>query len=408
MRALSLLIALTGCNRYDLWLVDDFRTGDWPPHVDVLVVMDGSRSMIPETAALGAELVAWTERLRAERAERTQEGLSDAVEHYRLDLMDAMVFADVQFAVTSIDMAEPGRLLGDPPLVNLDDPDFAERLQRNLLCEAACVSDLPEDPDYTCGDPGPSTLSRPFMDCLCGEGGWGQACAGDNEEGLEAVLQATCRAVDEPDEVCFDQPSLFGASDLGTNAGLIREPGVLIPVVITDEGDASRRTMAQDAIPDNYRADFVDLGVPMVWAIVGPEVDSRREPRCPGNATSWGTLRYEWMAGATGGIKLPIHDADCEPADFRQTLDRLVDMISGYRAGFPLRRPADPTTILVMVGGERVQASSEKQRDAYGFPDWGDGWTYSDDPPQVILHGAAIPQPHATVRVYYAPEPQDE
>ena len=54
-----------------------------------------------------------------------------------------------------------------------------------------------------------------------------------------------------------------------------------------------------------------------------------------------------------------------------------------------------------MRDGKRVPEADRMKQDAFGFPDWGDGWTYSADPPAVTLHGTSIPEPSTAIIIYY-------
>ena len=84
--------------------------------------------------------------------------------------------------------------------------------------------------------------------------------------------------------------------------------------------------------------------------------------------------------------------------------DQLVREVQ--RAGSPvLAAIADRFgSEVVRVDGTQIPPSGGRSPDAYGLPDWSDGWTYQVDPPAVRLHGGAIPAPDAQVEIVYLPE----
>lgn len=397
-------LLLTGCAEPDLFLVDGFIQADWPPNIDVLWVLDHSESMRDEGTALATEFASWTQRLEAGRAAIGSDGLSDAVDNYLLDIQDRAAFADIQFGVVDADARNgKGLLLGETPLVNLDDPDFATTLQRNVLCHATCIGDVADDPSVTCGTPFNGTLSTQYLDCLCGEDQWG-TCSGDVEMPIEAAVLAWCRAFEQPPSTCTNESGLFTASMAGTQVGLSRPDSVFLPILVSDEGDASPRPGVLNPVADVYLDPFREVSQPSNWVTIGPQLDEQDRPLCGGTTTAWGTLRYGFMADNTGGQVFPIHEADCSPAPFSGTLDRLVDLLGGYGALYPLRTAANVDTLVVRVDGTQIPPSGGRSPDAYGLPDWSDGWTYQVDPPAVRLHGGAIPAPNAQVEIVYLPE----
>lgn len=404
MRRLVWPLLLSGCTHPDLFLVEGYVQADWPPNVDVLWVLDGSVSMRDEGTALATEFIIWTERLQADREAIGANDLSDAVQNYQLDIQDRAAFADIQFGVVSADAKNgKGLLVGEPPLVNLDDPAFAFQLQRNVLCNSTCIGEVADEPGVVCGEPFTGTLSSQYLDCLCGEGQWG-TCAGDVEMPLEAAVMAWCRSFEDPPSTCVHESGYFSESMAGTQLGLSRPDSVFLPIIVTDEGDASPRPGVLNPVAEAYLDPFREVTQPSSWVTIGPQLDDEDLPVCGGTTTTWGTLRYGFMADSTGGQMFPIHDGDCGPAPFSGTLDRLVDLLGGYGALYPLRTAANPDTIVVRIDGKAVPPSGGRALDSYGLPDWSGGWTYQEVPPAVRLHGEVIPEPNSDVEIAYLPE----
>ena len=98
---------------------------------------------------------------------------------------------------------------------------------------------MPSNPDYECGDPIGEEITRQYLNCLCGENVWEDQCGSGQEEGLEAIFMAMCRASENPPSECFSDKNQFEDVHVGSNAGLLREDSTLIPIIVTDEGDVS-------------------------------------------------------------------------------------------------------------------------------------------------------------------------
>ncbi|NCG21486.1 MAG: hypothetical protein GWP91_20940 [Rhodobacterales bacterium] len=404
MRPLPFCLLLTSCNAYDLYIIDRVSQGTWPANLDVLLVMDRSQSMSDESADLGAALVRWSDDMQMQYQALETDNLSDAVDNAVHRAKDSGPFTDVQFGVLTADVVQTaGALQGTPALISRQSPTFAEDLQRSVLCEVSCLEDLPSTPGLSCDELIAGPLTSESMDCLCGPDVWRANCGDDDEEVFENVLLAMCRSVADPPEVCFESYSLFETRQVGSNSGLIREDSVFIPVVFTDEGDASRRVGQESAVPKTYFDAFQSFDFQVIWVVVGPTLDNENVPVCPGRATGWGTLRYQWMVDQTGGLSLPIHDGACGPADFDTTLERLSDLISGNRGALSLSRPADVDTLLVTVDGEVVPQAHDELVDGFNFPRLGPGWTYRANPPTVILRGEYAPLSGQEIEARYLP-----
>ncbi|MEQ1504600.1 MAG: hypothetical protein ABMB14_20340 [Myxococcota bacterium] len=401
------MIALlaVACNRYDLFVIEDGR-GVRPNQADVLFVIDNSDSMFEESVGLAENFSRFVEQLAARGQGYGTDGLPDAVDKYVDYVQNPAYFVDFQLAITTIDArADGGALRGT--VLDKDDPNLADRFVETLMCDATCFADrraVGTDPDYQCGDPFPGTISQQFLDCVCGQDAWIDHCGGGTEEGLESVYDAMCRAVDDPPAACFDADSPLTADAAGTNAGLIRPGSTVIPVVVTDEGDASRRMAAVDSLPAPYIDLFAELEVPTAWAVIGPSLTDEFELACPGLATSWGTLRYEYMVQKTGGLKLDIHAPDCEGGvDWGVALQQLGNLVGGGVRAYPLPREPVPTSIVVEVGGRTIDPAVGRGEDVFGEPVYTDGWSYDPVGFTVILHGAEVPDPGEQIRIWYLP-----
>jgi hypothetical protein len=393
---------LAACNRYDLFLVED-GTGGRGGDADVLFVIDGSDSMIEESVSLAENFGRFVEAVSSRAPEG--DGLAEAVDQYAHYVQDPGQFVDFQLAIASVDaQAQAGALLGATPVLHKDDPALVDTFLHTLLCDAACFPDrqsVDSVAGYTCDQGFTGKVSQEYLDCLCGDS-WLDNCGGGVEQGIEAVYDAACRALDDPPPECFQAGSLVEA-DAGTNAGLLRPKSTLIAVVVTDEGDGSPRVPLVEAVPTAYFDLFADLGVPVVWAAIDPTLTDDFEPRCPTGATSWGLMRYAYLVDATGGLQVDIHAPDCGPADWADALDQLGDLVAGGARKFPLPRAPVEDSIVVELDGAEVLPARALGQDVFGTPLYGDGWTYDAEENAVFLHGDLVPGPSDDVRIWFLP-----
>lgn len=401
----SALLTLFACNQYEMFLIQDDR-GAHPNDADLLFVIDNSDSMVEESVALAENFSAFVSQLAAREQGISRVGLPDAVGNYIDYSQDPAAFVDFQLAITTIDARETtGVLRGTTPILHKDDPNLTGSFLRNLMCESTCFADrrvVVSNPDVVCGTPWDGKVSAEFLDCLCGVDAWIGNCGGGTEEGLEAVYSAMCRAVDDPPQECFEN-TILTPDQRGTNAGLIREKSTLIPVIVTDEGDASHRMQNVEAVPTKYLQLIEAFGVPTAWAVIGPGLDKNLELLCPGLATSWGTLRYEYMAQKTGGVKLDINDPSCNAGDFAAALTQLGNLVSGGIRAYRLPKEPDPRSIVVEIGGETIDLAESVGSDVFGEPLYTDGWSYEAASRTVLLHGDIVPGPDDEIRIYYWP-----
>lgn len=405
---MTVLLAL-GCNRYELFLVDRGRDAV-ANEADVLFVIDNSDSMYEESVALAENFGQFVKRLTEREEGYGTKGLPDAVDRYVDYVQDPGYFVDFQLAITSIDAeANAGALLGDPPILRKGDPDLEQSFVRTLMCEATCFANrelVVGDETVTCDQPWNGEVTRQYLDCLCGVDAWVGNCGGGKEEGLEATLDAMCRAAPEPPEMCFVpwEEARMSPDTAHTSDGLLREGATFVPVVVTDEGDSSHRTDTTDPLPDTYAQIFAEFETEMAWAVIGPALDEEFEPVCSGLVQSWGVLRYEYMIQQTGGLKIDINAADCGPADWADALERVGDLVGGGVSAFRLASEPIPGSIAVKVGRRTIDEAREVGSDAFGLPLYSDGWSYREDEVMVLLHGEAVPVPGEEVRIWYWPK----
>ncbi len=385
---MTLLCALAGCNSYELFRVAG-PSPEGPRAADVLFVIDDSESMREESVSLA-------------------EGFSEFVASLTADDQGLV---DWRIALTTTDAAgRAGELLGSRPVLARGEPDAADRFVETLLCEAACFSDrelVTDDPGFECAEPGrfSGEVSRQSLDCLCGAGEWLEHCAAGNEAPLEVVLDAMCRTARRlPDEGCEEVP----AGERSAVDGFLRDEAVLVPVVVTDEGDGSPRLRTLEAWPGRYGelySSFEVGGEParLSWAAVAPTLDADYEPRCPGLAQSWGIQRLRYLVEGSGGLYEDVYAEDCGPRDLSQVLASLGDHLR--RGGGAVRLPSEPIpeTIAVVVGGRGVAPAELVGEDVFGQPVFGDGWQYLPETRTVIVHGDAAPVGDDAVEVYYRP-----
>ncbi|MEQ1571493.1 MAG: hypothetical protein ABMA64_38050 [Myxococcota bacterium] len=398
-----MLTWLAACNRYDLFLIEDGRGGS-VEDVDLLFVIDNSDSMVEESLALAENFGQFVTALVAREDGYGTDGLPDAVDRYADSMANPGWFVDFQLAITTIDASDSQGALAGPVLAK-GDPGLTDAFVQQLMCGSACFSSrslVPSDDAFQCGDPFDGEVTQELLDCLCGPDAWVGQCGGGAEQGLEAVFDAMCRAVDDPPDACFDEDGIPPAV-VGTNAGLVRPGATLIPVVVTDEGDGSARVPRVDAVPQAYFNLFGELDVPMTWVVVSPALNEDAELVCPSAAFSWGLQRYQYLVDATGGLHVDLHDASCGPANWADALAQIGDLVSRGSRAFLLPRPAVPASIAVEVGGRGIEESVRRGEDPFGQPLYTDGWSYDEVQQSVLLRGEAVPGPEDRVLIWYQP-----
>lgn len=405
---------LAACTSTDLFRVSGFQQETFSNDADVIFVLDNSGSMAEEAGALAVNLDVFIEQLAGSDGPNAgSEGLPDAVDNYIEFASRRTGFIDYSLGVVTTD---PGRDLGAirGERVEFGEADVVQRFRRNILCESTCwtVGSYGNDPSYQCGEPFDRVTSQ-LLDCECGADGWRPTaenqdyyCGTGNEEHLESVVLALCRAVPDPPEACFD-PDFNPAFDetlVGTNAGLVREGGTVVPVLITDEGDASRRRDGDgDDIPDEYDAIFRAFGTRMAWAVIGPQPGDVGQNCNTISVPAWTVDRYDWFVDQTDGLRLDIFSdegGECGVADFAEALTRLGALLNALSRDFRLAAVPRLDTVLVFVDGDPVDAAELLDAET---DQWSDGWSYDPATNAIVFHGEAVPDFDAQVRIYYLP-----
>jgi hypothetical protein len=398
---------LAGCNPYELFLVtggDGTRRSDT---AEILFVVDNSNSMVEETVALAENFHVFLDRLTGREEGIETEGLTGAVDQYAAIAEDPGAAVDYQLAITTTDATtDAGRLFGPDPILAKGEPDLEANFHFNLLCKTACFEHravVRSDPTHRCEDPFDGAISQEYLDCLCGVDAWVGACGGAVEEPIEAVWNAMCRGLDDPPDSCFDAPSPLDPKLKGSSRGLLRTRTTVVPVVVTDEGDSSRRTPSVELVPEPYVTLFDEIGIDMAWAVIAPALDEDFEVSCPSAATSWGLLRFDMMVSETGGLRLDIDGEDCDTTDWAASLDRLGELVTTGISAFRLPQEPIEDSIAVEVGTKAWEEAGIVGRDVFGRLAYSDGWTYDDEERTVELHGDAIPEAGEDVAIWFLP-----
>lgn len=415
MRWAALVASMAGCNQYELFRLAGYQQETFSNRADILFVVDNSTSMVDEAEALAINFDAFVSDLSQEEADRPQEDLGDAVADFISVINQDVGFVDYQLAVTTTDVEGTwGELYGKPKpnVLQRGDPDLADKFIETLLCEATCFSDvsaIASDPSYSCGDP-LEDVSRQYLDCVCGAGAYLNHCGAAQEEPLEAVFMALCRAVENPPLDCFAAidveddhlEPLFTEDHVGSSYGLIRQQSTFIPIIVTDEGDDSRRLATQEAVPEVYLDLLERFGLRQSWVVIGPDLDATYEPECPG-PTQWGSVRYDVMVYETSGLRLDITTDGCGSADFAAVFGELGELLSNLSTEFPLQAVPITDTLRVTVNGRFLREAEILSSNEFGLDEWSDGWSYRADDNSIVFHGEAVPGYADDVQIYYLP-----
>lgn len=398
-------LVCVGCTQPDLFRVTGFQQETFSNDADILFVLDNSTSMAEESGELAVNFGTFIEALAGdEGGNASSNGLGDAVDNYIEFAARRTGFIDYRIGIISTDPADVGSL--NAGLVEFGETDVTGRFQNAVLCDSTCWTQgsFGNDPSYTCGEPF-DRVTEQVLDCECGAGNWGGGanCGGGREEGLEQVLLAMCRAVDDPPEACFDPDRSPGFTDalVGTNAGLIRQGGTFIPVIVSDEGDASRRESDGDSVPANYDRIFRQFDTRMAWALIGPQPGGQGENCNSAQVPAWAVQRYEYFVEETGGLRADINEdtgGGCQVRDFSETLTQLGELINSLQRDFRLAAIPDLDTLQVFVAGKEIDAS-ERNDDG----EFGSGWSYNPETNAVEFNGEAVPDFDEKVRIFYLP-----
>jgi len=428
----ALLIALTtlivtGCNQYEVFLVSGYQQESYSNDADVIFVIDNSPSMTDEAQALALNFDSFLRYLTNPSAGAAEsENLSGAVDDYISYVSDRGRLLNYQLGITTTGMdpaiyGGAGSLVGSPSILGKGSDTLQQDFAAGLLCEATCwdVNQVPSVPEYSCDATNPELddpVSQQALDCVCGGNSWEDNCGPGTEEGLESAFAAMCRAVENPPEECFwEYSELAGVSeeDALTSEGMIREDSTVIFVIISDEGDGSRRIGNTDPDITVYKDLMDSFGVRYRFAVIGPPYDPVADSlTCnSGGATKWGTERYQAAADLSGGFFNPISaeddEGECALTDFSGHLEDLGALLNSLMTAFPLQSVPDTTTIQCFVDGIEVPQSIDtrttEEQALGGTPVYNDGWSYDPAINSVVFHGAYVPDYNEGVRIYYRP-----
>lgn len=425
MSLLLPLFLLTGCNSYELFRVTGFEQATFNNNADILFVIDSSGSMKEESSALALNFETFLGVLTsAEGSEVPRETLADAVDNYVRESTENGSIIDYQLAITTtsanystgatsgVDDGEAGTLTGSPAVVKRGDPDVATSFRTNLVCSTVYwkESDLATDPGYAAADDGSCPLPegdeipREFLECLC-PGGWVTDEGAGTEEGLEAALDTLCRASAEPPPGCWSDDAPITEGDADTIADFIRPEANTLVVIVTDEGDGSRRVPTSDGDPTPYLDIFAEFPNPVRFAVIGPAYHEN-DGSCLDGAQTWGVERYQLAASQTAGRYIDLTDQEngCAATDWGDNLTKLGELLNNQLTAFVLQGVPDVSTIRVFTDGEVVSESELVSGTVEaGTAVWDDGWTYDAAENAVSFHGTAIPDYNSDVRIYYRP-----
>jgi hypothetical protein len=239
----------------------------------------------------------------------------------------ALLVRDARVAVTSTSVAfangaGPGIDPGEAGVPYADPTDDLATLQATILCKAIpWGGNVMNDPGYIVGTPLEQfdEESVQLLDDHCGVGAWRTAEGAGAEEGLEAALDFACRTTEGAPAAC-ESAEIMPPGDLGVLAK-VRRGGPVRYVVVSDEGDRSRRLETEDNSADLYVALLDDTLDTWTFNVIGPAYQARQE-QCLGDADAWGVERYQAAVTATAGLYLPLENlADgCAPTDIAAAL----------------------------------------------------------------------------------------
>jgi hypothetical protein len=196
---------------------------------------------------------------------------------------------------------------------------------------------------------------------------------------------------------------------VGSNEGLMRDDAAFIPVIVSDEGDGSRREDPNVGIPAKYADLFDQFGHRMTWVLLGNTIDPDGHVHCAGTGSDWGVERYFYMTHITNGEVInmfedPDNDGVCDTRDdFETALGELSNLLVNLLTSFPLQSVPVPGTVVVLVDGHAVGEAEITGQDQFGFDEYSDGWSYRSSDNSIVFHGQAIPDYNAKVEVYYDP-----
>jgi len=318
--------AMAACAACGTSAKDDSASTLLPVKADILFVLDNSSSMSEEAGDLGANADALIAELRKGR------GVD-----YRLGITTT---TPDDLASDGLDAGEAGRLIGLP--VSPDTPEPATVFREQVLCQTIYwpVDTPMGDPVTECSSAPEEGVTQAYLDCVCDGSSWQSTREGSGtEEHLESALMALCRSVPDAPATCRDNLSVFGTTSDIKNEGFVRAGSTIVVVIVSDEGDSSRRipsTGTETDLATPYLNAFAELDNPIQVVAIGPLYDPAvdSQPRCIEGAGFGGYLvdRLIHATEATGGLYRPIVEqtaSGCEPTSFMGHFEALGALIRG-------------------------------------------------------------------------------
>jgi hypothetical protein len=292
---------------------DTADTAAPPIQADILLVLDSSASMANELGGAGTQTTALITALEADTA------------------------VDYRIAITKpgandldgdgLDAGEGGLLVG--AVVDASNADAALALRDQILCHTAYwSSDLPNSSEGSVDCSGPPTsgvVTKEYLDCVCGPGEWVNTPQGTGqEEHLESALMALCRSVGSPPAICSDPISSFATTSSLHNPEWIRADSTVHIVIVSDEGDSSRRipgTGTESELATAYLQAFAQFDNPVVVSTIGPLFDPSVDsgPRCSEVGIS--AYLVNRLIDDSGGT--------CEATEFTEHYAALASLVRG-------------------------------------------------------------------------------
>jgi hypothetical protein len=424
-RWLALALLVAGCNEYPLFRVTGFEQASYNNNADILFVIDNSGSMRDNTTQLALNFDFFISQLASTAGSDVPRAtLGDAVSNYLRETSSGSAIIDYQLAVTTTsadDAGSPapgygGLLLGEPTVISRGVGDVVRQFQQNLLCSTIYWNDndLTSDENYqvnadgTCPAPR-DEVSRQYLQCMCPDG-WSEREGAGTEEGLEAALDALCRAAPEPPEECYELGEAgsvpIDPGTEGTNPGFIRESANTLVVIVSDEGDGSRRSATSDADISPYVRAFDAFPQLVRFAVIGPAYDETEGGDCLAGAQVWGVERYQDIVSSTNGRYIPLTELDeaCTPTDWGEALTAIGELLNNLATMFPLQSVPDVASIRVYVDEVEIpegEMDSGKVED--GTAHFVGGWYYEAAENAVAFSSDTVPGYNADVRIYYRP-----
>ncbi len=409
MLALAGTALLAGCNDYDDLRLTGYQQESFSSKADILFVVDNTSSMREDATRLAENFAEFAQMFAPAGGSTgpTDVDLKDDLQRYLKYLIDPQGNLNFHLGLTTTDPERSwGSLIGNPLYLTPSDGNVGRTFEKFLLCGAVCGADAGGD-------------------CPAGMGG--STCSSSGiEEPLEAVFMAMCRSVEEPPEACFqdwwqnfeagvaaftafppeDDPErmpevYFSEADVASNGNFIREGSTVIPVLITGEGDNSRRITNKEGDYFPYNDLFSQFDNRMAWAVIGPN------PECNPGEAPFQINRLRRIVYDTNGAYINLEEPDsrgrCDASDFSENLARVGDLLRSLGDTFPLEALPIPETILVEVNGVNVERAAQEYDESLQLVVYSDGWSYDSSTNTVVLHGDAVPDFDSDIRVRYLP-----